>query len=82
MKTNADYKVNFKVANTDYGTLTIPKGTRLSHQTAMGIDKSYHFVTDLSWVKEHVSGLKQYGLIHDLEHYGINVPKEYVEYEN
>jgi hypothetical protein len=82
MKTNADYQLNFKVANTNYGILTIPKGTLLTHRTAMGVDKSYHFVADLSWVKDHACGLKQYGLIHDIEHYGINVPKEYVEYEN
>ena len=27
MKTNKDYTVRFKVANTDYGNITVPKGT-------------------------------------------------------
>jgi len=78
MKTIKDYKVDFKVANSDYGTLTIPKGTSVTNQTAMGIDKNYHFVNDFSWVKKHECGTIQHGLLHDLKHYGINVPKEYV----
>jgi len=78
MKTNKEYKVHFRVANTDYGILTIPKGTSLTHMTASGIDKNYHFVNDTSWVKPHSSGTPQYGLLHDLKYYGINVPKEYV----
>ena len=79
MKTKKDYKVNFKVSNSDYGILTIPKGTKVTNQTACGIDKNYHFVNDFSWVKD-VDGIKQYGLIHDLTYYGINVPKEFVEF--
>lgn len=81
MKTNREYKVNFKVANTDHGIVIIPKGTRLSHMTANGIDKDYHFVCDFSFVKPHEDGTKKYGLLHDLEYHGINVPKEYVDYE-
>lgn len=80
MKTKRDYTLHFRVANSDYGLITVPKGTRLTHQTACGIDKNYHFVDDLSWVKPHEDGTKQYGLLHDLKYYGINVPKEFVEY--
>jgi len=80
MKTNQDYTVAFKVANSDYGNITVPKGTLLTHITASGIDKNYHFLADLSWVKPHEDGTKQYGLLHDLKYYGINVPKEFVEY--
>jgi len=80
METNKDYTVKFKVANSDYGDITIPKGTSLTHMTANGIDEKYHFVNDLSWVKPHEDGTKQYGLLHDLTYYGINVPKEFVEY--
>lgn len=76
MKTNKDYTVRFK----DYGNITVPKGTSLTNMTATGIDKNYHFVSDLSWVKPHENGIKQYGLLHDLKYYGINVPKEFVEY--
>ena len=80
MKTSKDYSIHFKVANSDYGIITIPKGTPLTHQTAMGIDKNYHFVDNTSWVNPHENGTTQYGLIHDIKYYGINVPKEYVEY--
>ncbi len=80
MKTQKDYTVRFKVANTDYGNITVPKGTSLTHMTADGPDKNYHFVSDLSWVKPHEDGTPQYGLLHDLKYYGINVPKEFVEY--
>ena len=48
MKTSKEYKVHFKAANTDYGILTIPKGTLLTHQTANGPDENYHFVDDFS----------------------------------
>ena len=30
METNKDYTVKFKVANSDYGDITIPKGTSLN----------------------------------------------------
>ena len=81
MKTNADYQVHFRASRQDYGLLTVPKGTRLTHKTAMGIDKNYHFVDEYDWIKPHESGTPQYGLIHDVKHYGINVPKEFVDYE-
>ena len=80
MQTNQDYTLHYKVANSDYGTITVPKGTRLTHKTAMGIDEKYHFVEDFSWIKPHNNGTTQYGLIHDVKTHGINVPKEYVEY--
>ena len=80
MQTSKDYSLNFKVANSDYGIITIPKGTPLTHQTAMGIDEKYHFVANTSWIKPHENGVIQYGLIHDINYYGIDVPKEYVEY--
>ena len=83
MKTNQNVVINdYKPsgARHGYGRIVIPKGTKLTHQTAMGIDKEYHFVEDLSWIKrdypeyEHV-------LIHDFKYYNYNVPKEYVDYE-
>ncbi|MFT6125862.1 MAG: hypothetical protein ACJAVA_000304 [Flavobacteriaceae bacterium] len=80
METSKEYKVNFKCARQDYGILTIPKGTKLTHQTAMGIDKDYHFVNEFNWIKPHDSGTPQYGLIMDAKNYGINVPKEYVKF--
>lgn len=77
-----DYSVHYKVANSDYGIITVPKGTRVTHQTAMGVDENYNFVADLSWiplVEHNGRKIKQYGLIHDLTFYGLNVPKQYIE---
>jgi len=75
MKTKQDVKVNFM----RYGELIVPKGTELTHMTACGEDKNYHFVNDLSWVKrdyKDISGI----LTHDAKYHGIDIPKEYVEY--
>lgn len=74
-----DYSVNFKVANTDYGMITVPKGTKITHKTAMGIDPNYHFVDEFDWVKPYEDGTPQHGLLIDLKFYGINVPKEFIE---
>ena len=60
-------KMNYR----DHGTITIPEGIRTTHQTAMGIDESYNFVADLSWIPKN-----QYGLKHDATYYGINIPRE------
>lgn len=74
-RTKQDFTLNFR----DYGEITVPKGTRTTHHTACGIDESYNFVDDLSWIKPHEDGTKQSGLIHDAAHYGINIPKEFIE---
>ena len=55
--------------------ITIPKGTRVTNKTALGIDKNYHFVDDLSFLKKD-----EYGLRHDLTYHGANVPKQFIEY--
>ncbi len=78
MKTSKDYSIRFKVGRSDYGIITVPKGTRVTHQTAMGHDENYHFVDDFSWVEPHDDGTPQYGLLHDLKYRGINVPKEFI----
>jgi len=75
METNQDYTVeNFRGV---YPPITVPKGTRLTHQTAMGIDKNYHFVSDMSWITKNYPTIAKV-LIHDVTYYGINVPKEFV----
>jgi len=81
MKTNADYSVHYKPSTMDYGVITVPKGTRVTHMTATGIDKKYHFVDDFSWVKPLEDGKPNSLLIHDLTYHGINVPKEFIEYD-
>lgn len=75
MKTREEVTMEYR----DHGKITIPKGTHVTHMTACGIDKNYHFVDDLSWIPLHDNGVRQYGLIHDATHYGINIPKELVE---
>ena len=76
MKTSQDVTVNFR----DYGQITIPKGTRLTHNTALGIDKNYHFVDDLSWIERNYKDIDRV-LRHDAYYYGIDIPKEFVEYD-
>lgn len=79
MKTNKDYTLNYTVANISYGEITVPKGTSLTHQTASGIDKNHHFVNEYGWIEKNYADIASL-LIHDVKHYGIDVPKEYVEY--
>ena len=74
MITRHDVTINYR----DYGDITIPKGTRLTHHTACGIDEDYHFVADTRWIKPHSNGTKQYRLIWDATHYGINIDKRHV----
>lgn len=74
MKTSKPYTFNYR----GYGPITVPAGTKVTHQTALGPDPNYHFVDDLSWIERDyptISGI----LRHDATYYGINVPKEYVE---
>ena len=76
MRTSRDYTVSFR----NYGTITVPAGTRVSHQTACGVDQNYHFVCEFDWIFKNYPMIA-YMLKHDVEHYGINVPKEYVTKE-
>ena len=71
MRTSRDYTVNFR----DYGTITVPAGTKVSHQTACGIDPNYHFVDEFGWIFKNYPSIA-YMLKYDVVHYGINVPKE------
>ena len=76
-ETSREFTTDFR----GHGKVTVPKGTRLTHRTALGIDPNYNFVDSFSWVEEfEFSGRKvrQYGLIHDLSYYGLNVPPAYV----
>ena len=63
-----------------YRTQPVPEGTRVSHQTACGIDPNYHFVCEFDWIFKNYPMIA-YMLKHDVKHYGINVPKEYVTKE-
>jgi len=75
METNQDYTIeNFRGV---YPPITVPKGTRVSHNTAMGYDENYHFVTEVGWIYSAYPTIAKI-LIHDITYYGINVPKEFV----
>lgn len=82
MKLKEDYSVHFVCQGWDHGIVTVPKGTRVTHQTAMGYDENYHFVDEFGWVEPWESDIPKHGLIQDLKTYGINVPKEYIDYED
>lgn len=77
MKTTQDVTVNFR----EYGEITVPKGTRLTHKTASGIDKNYHFVDDFVWIAQNYPQYHKMQLLHDATHYGIDVPKQFVDFQ-
>lgn len=69
-----DVTVNFR----NYGEITVPKGTPITHNTAVGYSDEYHFVNDLNWIDTkypEISGL----LRHDAFYYGIDIPAEFIE---
>ena len=82
MRTNEDYIVeNYKPVSGEigYGMIIVPKGTRVTHQTACGVDKNYHFVDELGWIDEKYPEIS-HSLKHDMVYHSINVPKEFIEY--
>lgn len=76
MKTKQDVTINFR----GFGEITIPKDTRCTNMTACGIDKNYHFVSDLSWIKTNYPNIGRV-LLHDAVFYGINIPVEFIDFE-
>lgn len=75
MKTKQDVTLNFM----SYGQITVPKGTALTHETANGIDKNYHFVNSYGWIKSNYPDIASI-LKHDVYYYGIDIPKEFVDF--
>lgn len=73
-QTSQDVKINFR----DYGEIVVPKGTRITHRTAMGVDENYHFVDDLRWIETNYKSINKV-LRHDAYYYGIDIPKEFIE---
>lgn len=80
MKTNKDYTFEYAPhgKTSSYGVIIVPKGTRVSNMTALGIDKNYHFVNEYKWIDENYPEVSSI-LKHDVKYYGINVPKEYID---
>lgn len=67
-----DYQVNFRGYD-----LVVQAGTLVTNHTACGCDDAYRFPAVCRPIAE-TSGLKYTGaLVHDLMHYGINVPAEF-----
>lgn len=67
-----DYHVEFRGHK-----LTVKAGTLVTNHTACGCDDNYRFPAVCRPIAE-TSGLKFTGaLVHDLMHYGINVPAEF-----
>jgi hypothetical protein len=77
LKTN--YYVRFKGGGHFEYDLCVPKGTRVSHMTASGVDYDYNFAVVGDWVPRLPDGSRNGMLMHDLRHHGINVPVEYLE---
>lgn len=65
-----DYCVSYR----NYGDVVVPEGTPVNSQTAGGYDPRYNFVSDFTWAGDTNSLF-----VHDLIHYGLDVPEEYLE---
>lgn len=76
METSTDVTIlNYR----GYGDIIVPKGTRLTNKTASGIDKKYHFVNEYDWINKNYPTIDRC-LKHDVIHYGINIPIEFVKF--
>jgi len=72
-----DYHVNFKGGSNIGTNVVVAAGTIVTNRTAMGNDDGYRFPI-LNGPIAKTSGLAHTAaLMHDLTHYGINVPAEY-----
>ena len=76
MKTKCNVTINFR----DYGEIVVPKGTELTHQTAIGYDEKYHFVKEFGWIERDYPKVSNI-LRMDASSYGIDIPAEFVEYD-
>lgn len=74
MRTKQDVIINFR----EYGKITIPKGTRLTHETTCGIDGKYHFVNEFGWIDRDYKDVANI-LKHDVMYYGIDIPVEFID---
>lgn len=72
-RTNQELRIEFKGE-----ILVIPRGTRVTHQTACGFDKKYNFIDEFGWYKPDLTGFARQMAIHDFVHYGINVEPQFV----
>ena len=69
--TTKDYITKFKGYD-----ITVPKGSKATNMTAIGVDDNYRFWIDYQKVAKKLTGFADSILAHDLKHYGLNIPKE------
>jgi len=74
LKTSQEIKMEIYGEN-----ITIPKGTKLTNNTACGVDPKYNFVDEFDWYKPELKGFARKMALHDFVHYGINIDSKFVE---
>jgi hypothetical protein len=75
-KTIKEYRTKFGAGHLKYD-LTVPAGSQVSNQTALGCDDNYRFLSGVP--TKVLVGYDAPILAHDLTHYGLNIPAEYCE---
>lgn len=78
MRTNKPYIAHFEAGRTNYGMIVVPAGVAVTHQTACGIDKNYHFVNEFGWIDRDYPNIAKI-LKSDMDIYGLDVPSSYVD---
>lgn len=73
-KTIKPYQINFKGWE-----ITVPVGSTVSNETALGFDDNYRFWRDFGPVVRELTGYSNSILAHDLTYYGLNIPAEFCE---
>lgn len=76
-KTLREYRINWSACGGLRYDITVPTGSMVSNQTALGCDDDYRFLTCFDTMQ--LVGFKAPMLAHDLSHYGLNIPAEYCE---
>lgn len=73
-KLKKDFKTDFK----QYDEVVVPKGTKVTSMTAMGLDPNYNFVDEFDWIDRDYPAYANI-LKMDIQNYGINVPIKFLE---
>lgn len=71
--TSRPFTLEFK----DFGEITVPAGTKVTHMTACGLDENYNFVDQFDWIVRDYPTVARI-LEMDARNYGINIPAEFV----
>lgn len=58
-------------------SFVIPTGSQVHNKTACGYDDNYRFWTDFENIARKTTGFDNSTLLHDLIHYGVNIPSKY-----